>query len=87
MLNIGNSAYSSNEKVYKESEVPGPEYRVRMVSRYVVTRYCFPYVSDDGTHGSTGSSEVIGEFASEQRAFDVAHAMAASDGNMATVST
>lgn len=64
---------------YDETNVPGPEYRVRPVTRFVVTRYCHPYQAADGSHGHTGSSESIGEFANEQRAVDVARAMAAAD--------
>lgn len=62
--------------MYNEKNVPGPEFRVRPVVRYVVTRYCHPYQSVDGAHGMAGSSEVIAELPSEQRAWEVAQAMA-----------
>lgn len=64
---------------YDETNVPGPEYRVRPVTRFVVTRYCHPYQAADGSHGHTGSSEVVGEFDTEQRACDIARALAGSD--------
>lgn len=62
--------------MYNETNVPGPEFRVRPVVRYVVTRYCHGYEALDGTHGSGGHSEVIAELPNEQRAFEVAQAMA-----------
>jgi len=62
--------------MYDETNVPGPEYRVRPVVRYVVTRYCHPYRAKDGSHGMDGSSQVIGEFAQEIHAHDVAVALA-----------
>lgn len=79
--------------MYNQHNVPPPEYRVRTVARYVVTRYCHPYVEIPegyaGDHpvslGSSGSSEVIGEFENEQRAFEVAQAMAGTE-LVATVS-
>jgi hypothetical protein len=64
--------------MYTQHNVPGPEYRVRPVVRYVVTRYCFPYVHDEldgNAHSVPGGSTVIGEFPSEQTAYDVAGAM------------
>lgn len=61
--------------MYDETNVPGPEYRVRPVVRYVLTRYCHPYRSLDGKHGSSGHSEVIAEFPTEERANEVAKAM------------
>lgn len=74
--------------IYNEDNVPGPEFRVRPVVRYVVTRYCHGYVSRDGTHGSSGHSEVIAEMPNEQRAFEVAQAMARAENGLsgATVS-
>lgn len=70
-------------EMYNQNNVPPPEYRVRTVARYVVTRYCHSYthIPDDYKDGDSvgicgGSSEVIGEFENEQRAFEVAHAMA-----------
>lgn len=65
--------------MYDETNVPGPEYRVRMVPRYIVTRYCHPYQSQDGQCGSNGGSTVVGEFAGEQLAFDVANALSKAD--------
>lgn len=63
--------------MYDETNVPGPEYRVRPVVRYVVTRYCHPYQSRDGKVGMSGGSSVVGEFDKEQNAYDVAEALAA----------
>lgn len=65
--------------MYTEKNVPGPEYRVRPVVRYVVTRYCHPYHHEhaDGTYSAaSGGSEVIAELPNEQRAWEVAQAMA-----------
>lgn len=67
--------------MYDETNVPGPEFRVRTVVRYVVTRYCHPYQSQDGKVGSSGSSHVVGEFPVEQDAFDVAKALAKAEEN------
>lgn len=63
--------------MYNETNVPGPEYRVRPVVRYVVTRYCHPYEvqTDNGIISVPGGSEVIGEFHNEDRASEVAEAM------------
>lgn len=73
--------------MFNETNVPGPEYRVRPVVRYVVTRYCHPYVSSDGLTGNSGGSEVVGEFHGEQRAYEVAQAMASSESHCkATIS-
>ncbi len=73
--------------MYSETNVPGPEFRVRPVVRYVVTRYCHPYTSEDGKSGNSGSSEVIAELPNEQRAFEVAQAMAKAEAPFkATVS-
>ena len=65
--------------MYDETNVPGPEYRVRPVVRYVVTRYCHPYTHADGSAGSAGRSEVIGEFQSEERAGEVSAALGAGE--------
>lgn len=65
--------------MYDETNCPGPEYRVRPVVRYIVTRYCHPYQSRDGSHGSAGQSTIIGEFDKEQSAHDVATALAKSE--------
>lgn len=74
--------------MYNETNVPGPEYRVRTVVRYVVTRYCHPYVSSDGLTGSSGQSTLIGEFQNEQQAYDVAQALSQAElpGVEATIS-
>lgn len=74
-----------NEKVYDETNVPAPEYRVRTVPRYIVTRYCFPYQSADGRVACSGRSDTVGEFPNEQRAFDVAQALAKSEGGTVSV--
>lgn len=62
---------------YNQHNVPGPEYRVRPVVRYVVTRYCHPYVHEEehGAHSVSGGSEVIGEFHKEDNAYAVATSM------------
>lgn len=64
-------------KSYNQFNVPGPEYQVRPVVRYVVTRYCHPYAheTDSGAHMVQGGSEVIAEFPSEPRAWEVAEAL------------
>lgn len=65
--------------MYDETNVPGHEFRVRPVVRYVVTRYCHPYTQrlPDGEQiHMAGGSEVIAELPNEQRAFEVAQAMA-----------
>ena len=63
--------------MYDETNVPGPEYRVRTVARYVVTRYCHPYThSNPEFIGNCGGSTVVGEFPAEQQAFEVAQALA-----------
>lgn len=73
--------------MYDETTVPGPEYRVRTVVRYVVTRYCHPYTSADGQSGCSGQSTVVGEFHDQQQAFEVAQALAKSElHSRATVS-
>jgi hypothetical protein len=68
--------------MYDETNVPGPEYRVRPVVRYVVTRYCHPFTSSDGKSGSAGHSEVIAEFHSDERAHEVAAAMGNREGSL-----
>lgn len=62
--------------MYDETNVPGPEFRVRPVVRYVVTCYYHPYQSQDCTHGDSGGSKVIGEFEQEAHAANVAEALA-----------
>ena len=61
--------------MYDETNVPGPEFKVRPVVRYVVTVYYHPYESRDGKCSMSGSSEVIGEFAREDRAEEVRESM------------
>lgn len=51
--------------MYDETNVPGPEYRVRQVVRYLVTVYFHPYLTKDQKGFPLpieGSSKVIGEF-------------------------
>lgn len=73
--------------MYDETNVPGPEYRVRPVVRHIVTRYCHPYQSKDGKEGSAGSSEVVAEVPSHERACEIARAMATAESHAkATVS-
>lgn len=65
--------------MYDETNVPGPEFRVRPVVRYVVTRFCHPYVDNNAGRNEAlyipGGSEVLAEVPSEQRAFEIAEAM------------
>lgn len=53
------------------------EYRVRPVTRYVVTRYCER--SDDSGEPVCASSEARGEFDNADRAHDVAYALCRSE--------
>lgn len=62
--------------MYDETNVPSPEYRVRPVVRHLITRYCYPYQSRDGSCGSSGSSQVVAEVENEQRAQEIAEALA-----------
>lgn len=61
---------------YNQHNVPGPEYRVRPIVRYVVTRYCHPYVHEDedgcGAHTVSGGSTVVAEFTHEVQAEEIA---------------
>lgn len=66
-------------QLYDENTVPGPEYRVRTVIRYVVTRYCFPYAASDGSHEMNGGSSALGTFDDENIAWQVAEAMATAE--------
>jgi hypothetical protein len=68
--------------MYNETNVPGPEYRVRPVTRFVVTKYFHPFQSEDGKIAFTGSSEVIGLFDNEKQADTVATALAASESEI-----
>jgi hypothetical protein len=61
--------------MYDETNVPGPEYKVRPVVRYAVTAYYHPYQSRDGGHACAGSSRVLCECDSERSAELLAHAM------------
>lgn len=67
--------------MYDETNVPGPEYRVRAVTRFVVTRYNHPYRASDGSHAHEGCSEIIAEVPNDQRAVDIARAMATADAH------
>lgn len=71
--------------MYTQDNVPPPEYRVRTVVRYVVTRYCFPYehIARSDSEESMevpGGSSAICEVASEQGAYEIAVALAKSEG-------
>lgn len=70
-----NAQPNPGDLMHDETTVPGPEFRVRPVIRYVVTRYFHPYLSRDGSHGSSGRSEVVGEFHNEDTAREVAYSM------------
>jgi hypothetical protein len=71
--------------MYDETNVPGPEYRVRTVVRHIVTRYCHPYKDSrivqigpiDGV--MPGGCTAVGEFQNERQAYDVAHALSLTD--------
>lgn len=64
--------------MYDETNVPGPEYKVRPVVRYLVTVYYHGYMTKD-QHGYPmeiqGSSRVVGEFEREDLAGEVQQAM------------
>ena len=67
------------------SETRTIEYRVRAVTRYIVTRYVSGHVEyhANGTaSGSSGSSSVVGEFDSQTLADLVVEAMTKSDACM-----
>ena len=53
------------------------EYQVRLVTRYIVTRYTHESPSDNGCCGA--SSITVGEFSNAQQADVVADAMVAKD--------
>lgn len=65
--------------MYDETNVPLPEYRVRPVVRYVVTRYCHPYTASDGSHGMPGSSTVVAELTDERQADEMVEALSSYD--------
>lgn len=69
--------------MYNESNVPLPEYRVRPVVRYVITRYCHGYVDRASGLGLSGSSEVVAEVSNENRAEEIARQLA--DGEAAQI--
>lgn len=64
--------------MYDETNVPGPEYKVRPVVRYLVTVFYHGYMAKD-QHGYPiqidGSSRVVGEFEREDQAMLVQEAM------------
>lgn len=68
---------------YDETNVPPPEYRVRTVVRYVVTRYCHPYnqlgVADHLAFVPGGSRPVC-EVEDENKAWEIAQALANQEG-------
>lgn len=53
------------------------EYRIRPVTRYIITRYESTYVDFGGGNmaGNTGSCEERGEYDNERVAYDVAYAL------------
>jgi hypothetical protein len=64
--------------MYDETNVPGPEYKVRPVVRYLVTVYFHPYLAKDQSGFPLpieGSSKVVGEFEREDRALEVQEAL------------
>ena len=61
--------------MYDETNVPGPECRIRPVVRYLVTTYCHGYQTRDGSQGMTGSSRVVCECENEREAEDVQRAL------------
>jgi hypothetical protein len=74
--------------MYDQNNVPPPEYRIRPVVRYVVTRYCHGYTHvagspcdvNEGQIPISGGSSVICEVPSEQGAYDIARAVAHLEG-------
>jgi len=52
-----------------------PEFRVRPVVRYIVTKFTPGYTSPDGRDGHSSRSEIVGEFPNEETAYRVATAM------------
>lgn len=73
--------------MYDETNVPPPEYRVRTVVRYIVTRYCHPYrdsrrvgLDDQPGCGVDGGSRAICEVDNENRAWEIAQALANQEG-------
>lgn len=68
---------------YNETNVPPPEYRVRTVVRYVVTRYCHPYTQsgagEEDAHVE-GGSRFVCELDNENRAWEIAQALANQEG-------
>lgn len=69
--------------MYDKSNVPGPEYKVRTVTRHVVTRYFHPYKTDNVPGGvCSGYSEVVAEVPSEYQALEIARAMVAASADI-----
>jgi hypothetical protein len=66
--------------MFNESNVPKPEYRVRTVTRHVVTRYCYEYTDSVTGDHRPGSSSVVCEVASEIGGYDIAQALAKAEG-------
>lgn len=66
---------------YNQHNVPGPEYRVRPVVRWVLTRYCHPYVHEEenGAFGVSGGSAVVAEFENETQAEEIARILQAEE--------
>lgn len=58
--------------MYDETNVPPPDYRVRPVVRFLLTRFCHPFTNRDGSVGMSGSSSVLGTFDNEDQANEVA---------------
>lgn len=64
--------------MYDETNVPLPEYQVRPVTRYVLTRFTHPFIDIAGVE-QPGQSSVIAEFGNGEGANDVADAMRKND--------
>ena len=50
------------------------EYRVRPVTRYVVTRY-HQELASDGTAGNNGGVQTLGEYPNQELAYEVGYAL------------
>lgn len=70
--------------MYDQHNVPPPEFRVRPVVNYVVTKYCHPYTHKPGPECGLnekeipfgGGSVVVCEVVGESDAYDIARALA-----------
>ncbi len=68
--------------MYDQHNVPPPEFRVRPVVKYVVTKYCHPYTHKPGLGINdkeipvSGGSSVVCEVVGEAAAYDIARALA-----------